>query len=194
MANIWVVSDWHFGHANMLSFKDEAGRLMRTHPVTRQAWTSAEEVDEFMVDAHNAVVRPQDHVYCLGDVVLCTSAPTRRALLQRTVGRLKGHLRLVRGNHDIFRTKEYLQYFDEIYACRVLSRLLLTHIPVHPGSLGRQRANVHGHLHEKVVTAVRSGAELADERYVNVSVEQTAYAPVPLESIHKLLDERGVSR
>jgi calcineurin-like phosphoesterase family protein len=53
--------------------------------------------------------------------------------------------------------------------------LLLTHVPVHESSLGfKVNKNVHGHLHQR---------KIADERYVNVSVECINYTPVHIEQL-----------
>src|SRR6185312_4486864 len=118
----------------------------------------------------NSVVRPQDKVYHLGDVVMPKAAIS-------IVGRCNGHKRLVRGNHDDHPIKLYLPYFEEIYATRLLDRMLLSHIPVHPDSIGKATANVHGHVHNSV-PALHYGP-----RYFNVSVEVIDYTPVSLEDL-----------
>jgi calcineurin-like phosphoesterase family protein len=128
-------------------------------------------MDQFIVDRWNSVVRPQDHVYHLGDVAMKKDSI-------ETVSRCNGHKRLVRGNHDIFRTKEYLKYFDEIYGIRVLDGMIFTHIPIHPESLGRFKANVHGHIH---------ASPSYGEKYFNVSVEVVNYTPISLEDLKKKL-------
>ena len=164
MANIFVISDTHFGHAGILTFLQDNGSHLRS-------FGSAEEMDQFMVDRWNSVVRPQDHVYHLGDVAMKKDSI-------ETVSRCNGHKRLVRGNHDVFRTKEYLKYFDEIYGIRVLDGMIFTHIPIHPESLGRFKANVHGHIH---------ASPSYGEKYFNVSVEVVNYTPISLEDLKKKL-------
>jgi len=166
MANLFVISDTHFGHANILNFKQEDGSPVRS-------FSCVEEMDQHMVDRWNSVVRPQDHVYHLGDVAM-------RKQDIATVDRCNGHLRLVRGNHDIFPTKEYLKFFDEIYGVRVLDGMILSHIPIHPESLGRFKVNIHGHIH---------GSPAYGPRYFNVSVEAIDYTPVSLEDLKKRLSE-----
>lgn len=161
MATIFVISDTHFGHANMLTFVGLTGERVRS-------FACVEEMDEHIVDRWNATVRPQDHIYHLGDVAM-------RKTGLAVVKRLNGHKRLVPGNHDIFDVKDYLACgFQKVFGMRVLDNWLMTHIPVHPESLGRFRGNVHGHIHER---ACFSG------RYVNVSVEAVNYTPVALEAL-----------
>lgn len=155
MANIFVISDTHFGHANIIEY---CGRPFRT----------ADEMDATMEANWNAVVKPQDHVYHLGDVAM-----NRRSL--EIVKRLHGHKRLVFGNHDIFDWKDYIAAgFQKLMGMRVLDGVLLTHVPIHPQSLGRFIGNVHGHVHNN---------DTLSHPYVNVSVEVIAYRPMPLEEI-----------
>jgi len=162
MANIFVISDTHFGHANILNFKKEDGSPLRN-------FESGEEMDEHMIDRWNAVVKTSDHVYHLGDVAM------KRDCIQ-TVKRCNGHKRLVRGNHDVYKTKDYLPFFEEIYGIRVLDGMIFTHIPIHPESLGRFAANIHGHVH-----AQPQGHY--GPKYYNVSVEVMDYTPISLEDL-----------
>lgn len=165
MACIWLVSDTHFGHANIIEYCE-------------RPFASAAEMDEAMVERWNAVVRPQDHVYHLGDVAM-------RAEHLSIVKRLHGHKRLVRGNHDIFPTKKYLDAgFKEIHGVRVLNGLVMTHIPIHPASLGRFAGNVHGHIHNN------EGGDYGP-RYLNVSVEVIGYTPISLEDATARLAARA---
>jgi calcineurin-like phosphoesterase family protein len=172
MPSTFIVSDTHFGHANICKFLNADGTKLRP-------WDSPEEMDEYMVKAWNEVVRPKDKVYHLGDVVI-----NRRCL--PTVGRLNGDKVLIKGNHDILRIHEYLEYFRDVRACHVMDNMLLSHIPVHPGSKGRFRANVHGHTHSNVVLH-EDGTP--DPWYIPVSVEHTDFRPIPFENIRKIADE-----
>jgi len=184
VARIWLVSDTHFGHENMArAFTQADGSPARIHPERGDRWHGAEECDQYMIAAWNDAVRDGDHVYHLGDVAM------RKGFLN-VVPHLKGRKRLVRGNHDIFKTKEYLAAgFEEIHGCRVLARCLLTHVPVHPESLGRFLGNIHGHTHaglvmRQVFHGQSDGPHLEpDPRYRNVCVEQTGYRPVLLDEV-----------
>lgn len=171
MANIWFWSDPHFGHANILDFTLDDGSKMRP-------FTSVEEMDEHMVQEFNKLVKPSDKAYCLGDVAM-----HKRHL--PTMGRLNGHHRLVRGNHDVEKTKEYLKYFEEIYATRLLDRsLLLSHIPIHPDSLRYDWVNVHGHVHNNI------GPLHWGPRYLNVCVEVTDYRPLAMEEVKQRIQDQ----
>jgi calcineurin-like phosphoesterase family protein len=188
MPAVFLVSDTHFGHAGVC-------RFTRNDGVTKlRPWTDPDEMDEAMVKAWNERVRPTDKVYHCGDVVI-----NRRAL--STLARLNGDKVLIRGNHDIFRDDEYRQYFRELRAYHVMNGLILSHIPVHPESLGRFGCNIHGHLHaNRVMKArgvdARTGEILysdeIDVRYHNVSVEQLPdFAPILFEDVIKNIEAEG---
>ena len=163
MTKTWVIADTHFGHANILNFKREDGTPLRDFP-------SVEAMHETMIQNWNAVVAPEDRVYMLGDVAI-----SRRGI--RHIGRLTGRKVLVKGNHDIFKLKDYQPYFDDIRAYVTSPhQYILSHIPIHPSSMGRWLVNVHGHTHS---------VPSPDPRYVCVSVEQTNYTPVLLDTILK---------
>ncbi len=96
------------------------------------------------------------------------------------MAKLNGDKVLIKGNHDILKLKDYLKYFRDIRAYHVMDRMILSHIPVHPGSKGRFRANIHGHTHANRVLGPDGEP---DPWYIPVSVEHTGYRPVLFERI-----------
>jgi calcineurin-like phosphoesterase family protein len=172
MGQTWFISDTHYGHEKTCTeFKRADGSPLRP-------FANAEEMNEVMVERWNTRVRPEDKVYHLGDVVI-----HKRFL--PIVGRLNGSKRLVRGNHDVFKTREYLEYFKEVYGVRVLPDLglVLSHIPLHLDSIRpRFGTNLHGHLHAGVID---------HPAYVNVCVEHTDYAPISLDEIMAIKERNG---
>lgn len=175
MANIFVISDTHFGHEEILGFRDKQGQLIRP------GFANTYEMDEFIIERWNSVVRTGDKVYHLGDVAM-------RRWSVALVQRLNGKKRLVMGNHDIYGIKPYLKWgFQEIYGTRVLEvakgeSIVLSHIPINAQSLGRFLGNVHGHTHT---------AHVADPRYLNVSVEVQAYTPIEISEAARQLRLAG---
>jgi calcineurin-like phosphoesterase family protein len=161
--HVFVTSDSHFGQAGMLEFLRPDGSRLRP-------FASVEEHDDHLVAAWNARVQPTDKVYHLGDVAM-----HHRAIA--TIGRCNGRKVLIKGNHDTHRLTKYLPWFYDVRAYHVLDKLVLSHVPIHPESLGRFRGNVHGHLHAQ---------QLADPRYQNVCVEHTHWAPLELSEVQQL--------
>ena len=180
MPNIFFVSDHHFGHSNILTFK----RSDTNTPL--REFASVEEMDEHMVKQHNSVVKPGDKVYFLGDVTM-----SRNLKGLEILGRLNGEKILIKGNHDLCSAKHYLEYFKDIRGSHQFDGLILTHIPIHSDSLARWGCNVHGHLHSNQVTYVdHTTVGLIDPRYLCVCVEQINYTPISLEDAKALIKFR----
>lgn len=177
MAETFIISDTHWGHANSLTFKRSDGSPLRN-------FSSVEEMDEHMIQQWNSVVRPEDKVIHLGDVVI-----NKKFL--HLVGRLNGKKKLILGNHDIFPSELYAQYFYEQKAYRVFDKHIMSHIPVHRESIGRFVANVHGHLHSNQVLDAKGKI---DPHYICMSVEQehVNYTPVPWYRVKEILKARGI--
>lgn len=192
MPSVFLVSDTHFGHKGVCHFTRNDG-VTKLRP-----YDTPEDMDEDMVRRWNERVRPTDKVYHLGDVVI-----NRKAL--PTMARLNGDKVLIRGNHDIFPDVEYRKYFRELRAYHVMNGMILSHIPLHPESLGRFGTNIHGHLHAnrvmKTVTVEKTSEhdprpftvaeEVVDTRYHCVCVEQTDFAPILFEDVIKRITAEG---
>ena len=181
MPSVFLVSDTHFGHAGVCRFLACDG-ITKLRP-----WDTPEEMDEEMIKRWNDRVKPTDKVYHLGDVVI-----NRKAL--SIMRRLNGDKVLIRGNHDIFRDKEYYEYFRELRAYHVMDGMILSHIPLHPDSINRFGTNIHGHTHDRRV--MRSDPfghrePIIDTRYHCVCVEQTDFTPILFEDVIKRIKEEG---
>lgn len=167
MGNIWVISDTHFGHSNILGFKDFEGKPVRD-------FSSVEEMNEVMVEQWNSVVKPGDKVYHLGDVFF-GSKEDFKSLWPR----LNGSKRLVVGNHDDIKFLSSGGFFKKVMMWRVFPEfgLLLTHTPQHQSALTGRRTellNVHGHIHQN---------PSPKGPYKCVCVEQVDYTPVNIEEL-----------
>jgi calcineurin-like phosphoesterase family protein len=182
MPSVFLVSDTHFGHAGVCRFTHPDDATVKLRP-----WDNADEMDEEMIRRWNDRVRPTDKVYHLGDVVI-----NRKAL--KTLHRLNGDKVLIRGNHDIFPDVEYREYFRELRAYHVMNGMILSHIPIHPESLGRFGVNIHGHLHAsrvKIEPLGKYGIPVIDPRYHCVCVEQTDFAPILFEDVIRRIEAEG---
>lgn len=168
MAKTFLISDTHFSQNNILTFKKEDGTLLR------DGFYGIHHHNETLIENWNKVISPQDKVYHLGDVGF-----TNWTLLDSILSRLNGTKVLIKGNHDNHKLSQYAQHFKDIRASHVLDKMILTHIPIHPDSLSRWKANIHGHTH---------GNNLSDKRYFNVSVEQIKYKPIDFEEIRSFYD------
>lgn len=160
MSEIWVTSDTHFGHENIIKYSNRP-----FHDVT--------DMDETLIHNWNMLVQPGDKVYHLGDVWMGSG---ERAY--HNLRRLNGKKRLILGNHDNPLSAP-LKIFQKIMLFRSFRDLglMLTHVPVHPSSIiraGEGAINVHGHIHTN---------PSPPGPYRCVCVEQTDYMPVNIEKL-----------
>ena len=170
---VFVISDTHFGDEKMLSYLKADGSPARPE------FKTANEMDDFMVEQWNSVVRPCDKVYHLGDVAI-------KARNIHTLDKLNGDKVLIRGNHDTERLSLYRRYFRDVRAVHVHEGAILSHIPIHPDSMGRFEFNIHGHLHYNFVMR----DDVRDDRYLNVCVEHFGYKPVLLSYVLETAREK----
>lgn len=196
--NRFVVSDHHLGHTNSWEkFKLADGSPLRP-------FTSTEEMNETMIERHNAKVKEHDTVYFLGDVVINNK-------YLELVKRMNGRKILIRGNHDIFKDRAYRDVgFEQIHGVRVfVDKFILSHIPLHPDCVtGRFRVNVHGHLHANQVMMdkaipgldivwseersafVKGTTRVPDPRYLCVCVEQTNFEPLHFDEVEARIQKK----
>lgn len=170
----WIISDTHFHHKNILTFKDDDENIIRD-------FKDVDEMNQFLVNNWNSVVKKDDKVYHLGDVAMSTSAWAFEILRE-----LNGRKILIKGNHDNARLNIYSRHFDDIRSSHLLRtgsgrKVFLSHIPIHSSSL-RNNFNVHGHLHHRIIED--------DFRYINVSCEMIGYKPINFIEIIDLIRER----
>lgn len=165
--NIFIISDTHFSHENIYQFFNYDRTKMRP-------WDNAEDADNYMIEKWNEIVKPNDKVYHLGDV------GSNRNKLDIIMPKLNGRKILIKGNHDKFKPKFYLQHFKDIRGCHNLDNYLLTHIPIHTESKDKFKLNIHGHVHANSLT---------DKWYYNACVEVNNYAPIPFEEIKQAIQQ-----
>jgi calcineurin-like phosphoesterase family protein len=171
MSKLWLVSDMHFGHDSVYNkFIDRAtGDFMRP-------WAkNSADGDEIIRATWNDRVGEKDKVLCLGDVAI-----PRRGL--KCMAGLKGRKVLIRGNHDIFKLRDYAEYFEDVLGELKVHDTILSHRPMHPDSIPLWcRGTIHGHTHSNMVL-MPDGVTL-DRRYENVCIEHTDRGPIEWEAV-----------
>lgn len=215
-SELFFSSDLHLSHDNILTFKTvcrsclgtglegvhvdgvkHCGDCSGSGEVRMREFSSVEEMDETIIERHNSVVRPQDHWWNLGDVCMHRQLNKVAHLLKR----MNGHKRLLLGNHDQCKLREYLAHFEKVQSYRKIDGMMFSHIPIHPSSMGRSTANIHGHIHsnqgsfppvvgkqmkftgDNVKTAVETVSP-----YINLSVEVIDYTPVSLGQVKQMVE------
>lgn len=156
MTDIWIISDTHFNHHNIIKYCD-------------RPFKSSQEMDEVLIQNWNSVVKPNDIVYHLGDVYFGGNFTPRE--------RLQGRKRLILGNHDNGKDQRLQSLFQKIMIWRMWPEfgILLTHVPVHESTLrDKCPLNVHGHIHQN---------SSPTKNHRNVCVEMTDYTPINIEAL-----------
>lgn len=157
MINVFFIGDTHFGHKNIIGYN-------------RPEFENLEEMHEAMIERWNAVVRPKDIVWHMGDV--CFGKFNMHYLAQ-----LNGEKRLVLGNHDHYPIEDYMLYFKRVFGVTEYKGCILTHVPIHHQQFYRFKLNIHGHVHHK------DPVLMASDKYFNVCADHINLTPIAWEEI-----------
>jgi calcineurin-like phosphoesterase family protein len=184
----WYVSDHHLGHFNVIKYG-------------QRPFSSLEEMEAVLLENHNKLVHPSDHVSFLGDVSIRRGGRVQQNDFIKEIKKYNGHKRLYLGNHDHFQCSTYLEVFEKVYATwRSEEGFICSHFPLHPTSLGSATACVHGHIHRNasplpVVYIDKKTQKVGIKPYINVCVEVQEFRPISLgellDKIRKVKDDNG---
>ena len=156
MSRVFFNSDLHLGHRRVIEFEDNYRAKVLGVDTIKQH-------DEKICDLWNDTIRKRDMIILLGDIGYNID------ILKKLPGRKK----LLLGNHDTFKASKYLEIFDDIIGPIHYKKHWLAHFPTHESELYGRKV-IHGHSHSKGI---------ADERYINVSVEMTGGRPISFQDI-----------
>ncbi len=164
---IYVISDQHFYHSKIIEYD-------------RPQFSDVDQMNEYIINAHNSVVSPNDIVIFLGDFSF------KKGAIPELMARLNGHKFLLMGNHDksdlvrkygacglegIFTTPvkmndTYLSHerLDTAERDDIHFRLLVKNFNANPKGY-----NYHGHIHT---------TEPSARPFKNVTCEALDYRPL----------------
>ena len=168
--HIWVTSDTHFNHANIIKY-------------CNRPFSSVEEMNETIIANWNKVVSEDDMVYHLGDFALGD-----KSLVPDILERLNGYKEFLMGNHDnsdimLEMCKqgliENISWEDVIKVEK--KTIILNHFPF--GSLPDPATNrpiiqLHGHVH----STLDKPWNYFDNQY-DVGVDNNNFTPVNLAEL-----------
>ena len=167
---IFFTSDTHYGHAKILEY-------------CNRPFPDADTMDKIMIERWNAVVRPEDYVFHLGDFAMGSNLAERTAAIRK---RLNGDITIVLGNHDrsanFYRTAGFQDarsswsgFMPPQSKCKILMRHRPPERPLPEHA--EYDLILCGHVHEKW---------LHRGKVVNVGVDQWGFRPVTLEALLKV--------
>lgn len=162
----WFISDFHIDDERMLS--------------RRHNFKSLEEMEIVLINNFNSLVKDEDTVWLLGDIV----ATKEDAM--RVIAKLNGKKNYIIGNHDrkwVY-DKDVKTLFNSIQEMSIIEiddiPITLCHYPMYEWYKSKYGGVlIHGHMHDE---------KISDEFYlthcaVDVSVEKTNYFPISWEDI-----------
>ena len=156
---VFFIADTHFGDNRILKYEN-------------RPFADTAEMDAVMIERWNSAVSPEDTVWMLGDL---GAAGHEREILAK----LNGHIRLVRGNHDIESNDYYRACgFEEVYDLPVIHNgfWILSHEPLYVCE-NMPYANIFGHIHGSPMYKDFS------KQHCCVSVERIEYTPVSFDAV-----------
>lgn len=179
--NLWFTSDTHYFHHNIIRYSN-------------RPFTDVREMNAAMIAVWQSVVKPEDHVFHLGDFAMAGPKSTLEILQQ-----LPGHKHLVFGNHDVKMrgAKDILQYFETVHDTVQIKvadptidtrnggyqLITLCHFAYRTWNKAHYGAwNLHGHNHGNLPPA---GKQL------DVGVDSVGFAPIDYKTVREIMAKRG---
>ena len=129
MSKIYFISDLHLSHNNIIKY-------------CNRPYENTEDMNNDIIKRWNSVVTGNDTVWVLGDVGLGKKEDIKKLLLQ-----LKGHKKLIMGNHDRWSPRTYYECgfeFVSQYPVLLKGHFLLSHAPIMDCG---PFYNIYGHVH-----------------------------------------------
>lgn len=167
---VFVISDLHLGHANIIKY-------------CNRPFSNVYEMNKALVYNWNSTIRKDDIVYFLGDL-----AYGRNSSTDRWLHKLNGKIIFLKGNHDESNSIELL---DHLIVESDGFKFYLTHDPANIPNNWNGWV-IHGHVHNNSrdydIKRKYPYINYAKKR-VNVSVELTNYKPLKLSTIIKQINE-----
>ena len=171
---IYVTSDTHFSHANIIKY-------------CNRPFKDTDEMNSILIKRWNETVDKNDDVYHLGDFAFAQRTDTSisyKETLKRNLtyltSILNGRIHLILGNHDLKLRVMSLCGFESVQKgplemtyeginC-IFSHTPLENIPI-------DYVNIHGHIHNTFLP------QYIKPYYINVSTDITGFKPVSLDSL-----------
>lgn len=163
----YVYGDPHFYHKQIITY-------------CKRPFTSVEKMNRTLINNYNQIVKKDDIVYILGDLMI-ENDPQR---MQVIASKLNGQKCLILGNHDKIKVWDYVNAgFASVHtALRIRENVYLSHDPAVKVALPDEAILIHSHIHTlwKVIK---------DKKLINGGVDMWGFKPVLVDECLKLLEE-----
>ncbi len=196
----WFTSDTHYYHHNIIGFCD---RDIGYGPGHVPAFMSREEannrMNQILIERYNAVVKPEDEVYHLGDFAFC-GVNKADAILEQ----LNGKKYWIKGNHDYqladndkinshfvwvrdYTRKMFKMEYqdDEGQDQSYFQPIVMCHFPIASwDAMSHGSWHLHGHCHGSL--------EDIGVCRIDVGVDCHGLAPVSLDKLRNIMALRSI--
>lgn len=175
MSKIWFTADYHLHHGNIIKY-------------CNRPFSTADEMDEIIIQRHNELVKPGDLVFFLGDFAFTRGRLSDAGSLDRLLGRFNGTFYLVKGNHDreIFKISHRFGWIRDLAEVRCGDKdVILCHYAMriwnkrHYGTW-----HLYGHSHGTLPDDPNSLS-------LDVGVDSWDFRPVSMEQIEGRMSQKN---
>lgn len=171
---IWMISDCHFFHGNIIKY-------------CNRPYSSISEMNEQLIINWNSIVKETDEIFILGDFAF-NSIPVH--LSETILSQLKGIKHLIRGNHDRKELSKsiYFKSTSDILEVKINHQaFILSHYPLdswHNQFYGTYHFHGHIHSHPKNFNYTRHRS-----RRLDIGVDNNNYFPININQCIEKLDQ-----
>lgn len=161
MNKIYFISDTHFNHQNIIKY-------------CNRPFSSAEDMNNSIINNWNNIIDESDIVYFLGDLSLGKNVEDTYLYLSKI---LKGNIIVLRGNHDRSNStlSKYFTVIEQGYRFHYKDyNFILSHQPLFENQIPKDYINIHGHIHDKIIKS---------KYHINVSADVIGFSPISVDNI-----------
>lgn len=167
MSKLFITADTHFGHKEIITYEN-------------RPFQNVDEMNDAIIKNWNEHVAPNDTVFHLGDVGMCS-----KEVLKAILTKLNGTKILVMGNHDQeLSVNEWMECgFTEVYRYPIIYHefMVMQHEPPQYINAATPFYYLYGHVHGTKMYPTISTQSAC------VSMERWNYTPADLEEIKQLV-------
>jgi calcineurin-like phosphoesterase family protein len=175
---VWFTSDLHLNHKNIIKY-------------CNRPFISTQEMNEKLIENWNSVVKPDDHVFNLGD--FCFGEVKQ---WQEFRNQLNGKITLIKGNHDKLQNGQIQSLFDGVYDYLKISvkdedtkdgwqKIILCHYALRTWEgFHRKSFSLYGHSH----------GTLPDDPNllsIDVGVDCHEYKPISYNEVKEIMKKKN---
>jgi len=170
--DVYFTSDQHWFHSNIIGH-------------CNRPFLSADDMDEYMIQAWNETVKPGDVVYHLGDFAITGYSESKfKPKVEKLLRKLNGNKILIQGNHDspaVLKAQGWGNIHKMHHVKIDGQKLILCHYAMRTWQFkGSGAIHLYGHSHGNLPSLDKS---------MDVGVDAMGYKPIKFERIVEIMNK-----